>query len=215
MEKGTKNKMRGSTRRLAAGLKPHQLDGRQDGQTNRNGKRESKRSAKKEEAETGHLLRDYFIMELRDLYWAEKHLLKALPKLAKKATSEDLRDAFETHLQETEIHVQRLEQVFELLDEKARAKKCEAMQGISDEADEVIKETEDDTYTRDVALIIAAQKTEHYEIATYGGLAQLGRTLGLDDVVDLLEETLEEEKNTDRLLTAIAESHVNVEATVE
>src|SRR5574337_869033 len=148
----------------------------------------------------GQLLETFFLNELKDIYWAEKHLVKALTKLAKNATSAELQNAFEDHRRQTEVHMQRLEEVFEMLDEKAKAKKCEAITGITDEAESIIDETEDDTYTRDVALIMAGQKAEHYEIATYGGLVTIARTLGkAQEVIDLLEETLEEEKEADRL----------------
>lgn len=158
------------------------------------------------------MLREFFIDELKDIYWAEKHLIKTLPKMAKAATSPELQKAFKDHLAVTEIQAQRLEQVFELLDEKPRAKKCEAMEGITKEGADIIAETEKGTATRDVGLILAAQKVEHYEISTYGGLAQLARTLGETKVAKLLEVTLAEEKDTDVALTEIAENSVNYEA---
>lgn len=161
------------------------------------------------------MLQEFLIEELRDIYWAEKHLVKALPKMAKAATSEELVAAFEDHLAVTEEQVSRLEQVFELLGEKARGKKCEAMEGLVAEAEEIIEDTEAGSATRDVALIIAAQKVEHYEIASYGGIATLAKTLGLDDVAELLGETLEEEKETDELLTQLAENNINFEAATE
>jgi ferritin-like metal-binding protein YciE len=161
------------------------------------------------------MLQEYLIEELRDIYWAEKHLVKALPKMAKAATTEELVTAFEEHLTVTEEQVSRLEQVFELLGEKARGKKCEAMEGLVSEAEEIIEETEAGSATRDVALIIAAQKVEHYEIASYGGMTTLAKTLGLDQVAELLGETLEEEKETDELLTQLAENNINFEAATE
>jgi len=161
------------------------------------------------------LLEEFFIDELRDIYWAEKHLVKALPKMQKAATSEDLAQAFADHLTATEEHVARLEQVFELMGHKARAKKCEAMDGLVKEGESIIKDTDRNSATRDVGLIFAAQKIEHYEIATYGGLAQLAKTIGRTDIKDILGRTLEEEKQTDELLTSLAESNINQEAEQE
>lgn len=161
------------------------------------------------------MLQEYLIEELRDIYWAEKHLVKALPKMQKAATSEELASAFEDHLAVTEEQVARLEQVFELLGEKPRGKKCEAMEGLVSEAESIIEDTEEGSATRDVALIIAAQKVEHYEIAAYGGLATLARTLGNEEVANLLGETLEEEKETDELLTQLAENNINMVAAME
>ncbi|MCE3282783.1 MAG: hypothetical protein K0Q66_1520 [Chitinophagaceae bacterium] len=135
--------------------------------------------------------------------------------MAKNATSEDLRSAFEDHRLVTETQVERLEQVFEMMGKKAQAKKCPAMQGLIEETNEVIEETEDDTYTRDCALIVSAQKAEHYEIATYGSLVTLARAMGHSEAADLLQETLDEEKETDELLTQIAEGHINEEALSE
>ncbi|HVX28115.1 MAG TPA: ferritin-like domain-containing protein [Parafilimonas sp.] len=161
------------------------------------------------------MLKSFFEDELKDIYWAEKHITKALPKMKKAATSEALQAAFDEHLQQTQTHVERLEQVFEMLGKKAQAKKCDAMAGIVEEGNGIIEETEKGTSTRDVGLILAAQKVEHYEIATYGGLAQLATTLGLEDVAEILTQTLEEEKETDVKLTEIAESNVNYEAAEE
>jgi ferritin-like metal-binding protein YciE len=161
------------------------------------------------------LLEKYFLEELKDIYWAEKHLTKALPKMQKAATSDDLANAFADHLAITEDQVGRLEEVFEMLGETPRAKKCEAMEGLVEEAQSVIEDTEDGSATRDVALIIAAQKVEHYEIATYGGLTQLAKTLGHDDIAELLGQTLQEEKETDELLTSIAQNNSNVTASEE
>src|SRR3954471_14329072 len=155
------------------------------------------------------LLKDFFIDELKDIYYAEKHIAKTLPKMKKAATSEELKQAFESHLTMTQEHVVRLEKVFEILGKKAKGKTCEAIEGIIKEGEGIIAETEAKTATRDVGLILAAQKVEHYEIATYGGLTQLAKTLGLSDVAGLLHTTLEEEKKTDELLTVIAENHVN------
>ena len=157
----------------------------------------------------------FFIDELKDIYWAENHLAKALPKMKKAATSDELAKAFEKHTQETEKHVQTLEKVFELLDEKASGKKCDAMEGLIAEANSVIEDTDKDTMVRDAGLILAAQKAEHYEIATYGTLRVFAKTMGHTEVYDLLTKTLENEKTTDVALTKIAESFVNEEASVE
>lgn len=161
------------------------------------------------------MLKEFFTDELKDIYWAEKHLVKTLPKMKKAATSPELQKAFEDHVETTNTHVTRLEQVFELLGEKAAAKKCDAMAGIIEEGEEIISETEKGTATRDVGLILAGQKAEHYEIATYGGLAQLAKTLGLQQVSEILGTILGEEKEADQLLTKIAEDHVNYEARQE
>jgi ferritin-like metal-binding protein YciE len=171
--------------------------------------------SKSEGSEKDGMLEEFFKDEIKDIYWAEKHLVKTLPKMAKAATSPELKEAFTNHLEETKVHVERLEQVFELLEEKAQAKKCEAMEGITKEGDGIVEETETGTSTRDVGLILAGQKVEHYEISTYGGLAQLARNLGRDDVAELLEQTLEEEKKADQLLTTVAEDSVNYEAAGE
>ena len=156
-----------------------------------------------------------FVDSLKDIYWAEKALTKALPKMAKASTSDDLRSAFQDHLTETQTQIERLESVFEIIGQKAQAKKCEAMAGLTKEAEEMISATEKGSETRDVALIMAAQKVEHYEIATYGSLATLAAQLGYADAKELLGQTLEEEKNADTLLTEIAVSHVNAEAEAE
>ena len=161
------------------------------------------------------MLEELFLDELKDIYWAEKHLLKALPKMEKAATSEELKQAFADHLEVTREQVRRLEQAFEMLDKKAQGKKCEAMDGLTKEADGIVEDTEKGTMTRDVGLIMAAQKVEHYEIATYGSLAQLAKTIGNNELADLMGRTLEEEKQADELLTSIAENNINVEATAE
>ncbi len=161
------------------------------------------------------MLKSFFEDELKDIYWAEKNIVKTLPKMKKAATSEKLQQAFADHLQQSQTHVVRLEQAFQILGKKAQAKKCDAMAGILEEGNGIISETEKGTATRDVGLILAAQKVEHYEISTYGGLAQLATTLGLEEVSDLLKQTLKEEKETDQLLTEIAESGVNYEAASE
>lgn len=160
-------------------------------------------------------LEKFFLDGLKDIYWAEKALTKALPKMQKAATTQELKSAFVNHLAQTKEQIVRLESVFEILGKKAQAKKCDAMEGLVKESEGIIEETEAGTITRDVALIMAAQKVEHYEIATYGGLAQLAKTLGREDVKELLGQTLQEEKDTDMLLTEIAESHINEDAKAE
>lgn len=166
-------------------------------------------------AKQDSMLADFFADEIKDIYWAEKHLTKVLPKMRKAATSVELQKAFADHLEVTTTHVARLEQVFELLGKKAQAKKCDAMAGITEEGAGIIEETEKGTATRDVGLILAAQKVEHYEIATYGGLAQLAKTLGYTEVAAILDQTLAEEKEADTLLTDIAENNVNYDAAGE
>lgn len=161
------------------------------------------------------MLQEFFQDEIKDIYWAEKHLTKAIPKMIKAACSDELKNAFTDHLVVTKNHVTRLEQVFEILGKKPQAKKCEAMEGITKEAESIIEDTEEGTSTRDVGLIMAAQKVEHYEIATYGGLAQLAATLQLKDVEAILRSTLKEEKEADTLLTSIAENDINYAAAEE
>jgi ferritin-like metal-binding protein YciE len=170
----------------------------------------SKTSAKAEPA-----LMELFLDGIQDIYWAENHLVKTLPKMQKSATSAKLVQAIANHLEQTKTHVSRLEQVFELLGEKAQAKKCDAMEGISKEGEGIVESTEAGTATRDVGIILASQKVEHYEIATYGGLAQLAKTLGFDEVSTILATTLAEEKEADELLTQIAEEEVNYKAAEE
>lgn len=160
-------------------------------------------------------LMEFFIDEIKDIYWAEKHLVKTLPKMRKATTSSQLADAIGNHLEETKVHVTRLEEVFELLGKKPQAKKCDAMEGISKEGESIIEDTEEGSATRDVGIILASQKVEHYEIATYGGLTQLAKTLGLDDVAALLGQTLSEEKAADETLSGIAENDINYEASEE
>lgn len=161
------------------------------------------------------LLKEFFVECLQDIYYAEKAITKALPKMMKAASSEELKGAFEDHLAVTEEQVSRLEQVFEAIGEKAKGKKCEAIEGIIKEGESIIEDTDEGTATRDVGLIMAAQKVEHYEIATYGGLVQLAQTLGEGEAAALLQETLDEEKETDQLLTDIAENDVNYQASEE
>ncbi len=155
-------------------------------------------------------LRDLFVDELKDIYWAEKELTKAIPKMIKNATDEKLKEALTGHLEETKNQVARLEEVFSSIGEKAVAKKCEAMIGLTKEAGEIMEATEQGV-VRDAGIIAAGQKVEHYEIATYGTLASFAKILGETDVVSLLEETLNEEKAADKKLSEISDS-INVEA---
>ena len=164
---------------------------------------------------TDSALNELFIDELKDIYWAEKHLVKALPKMAKAATSEELRTAIQNHLSETENHVTRLEQAFESIGEKAVAVKCEAMAGLIKEGDEIVSETEKGTITRDAGIISAAQKIEHYEITSYGTLKTLAGVLGYSEAAEILDATLQEEKNADGKLTEIAVSSINQSAKSE
>jgi ferritin-like metal-binding protein YciE len=168
-----------------------------------------KHNDQQQENSRPELLEKLFQDMLKDIYWAEKHLLQALPDMQKAATTDELQDTFEDHLLQTQKHVLRLERVFRLLGKPAEAKKCEAMAGLTEEAKSLIRETKEGSMTRDVALIIAAQKVEHYEIATYGSLVQLARTMDHHEVATILEETLWEEEDTDHHLTHIAETYVN------
>lgn len=170
----------------------------------------SKRTPEQESA-----LKELFTDELQDILWAENQLVKSLKKLAEASTSDELRKAFENHLTETEGQIVRLKQVFKSIGEEATPKKCEAMAGLAKEAEELIESTEKGTEVRDVALISAAQKCEHYEIATYGTLRTLAGVLGFTEAEGLLEQTLEEEKSADKLLTTIAEGSVNSAAASE
>ena len=156
-------------------------------------------------------LQELLLDEIRDLYHAEKQLIKALPKLAKAATHEDLREAIESHLEETREQVARLEEVFEVLGEKVRAKTCTGMQGIIEEGSELIQEEEEGPIL-DAGIIAAAQRAEHYEMAAYGTCVAWARLLGLDEVASLLDQTLEEEKSADKKLSALAEQEVNLNA---
>lgn len=156
-------------------------------------------------------LRDLFVDELKDIYWAEKALVKALPKMAKNATTPMLASAIVTHLHETETHVERLEKVFGIFGEKAVAKKCEAMDGLLKEGESILEDTEPGP-VRDAGIILAAQKVEHYEIATYGTLVAFAGTLGEIEAAEILQETLNEEKNADSTLTNAAYHYINFQA---
>lgn len=156
-------------------------------------------------------LQKLFEDELKDIYWAEKALTKALPKMIKNATSEDLIAALEAHLEETQEHVARVEQVFEIIGKNAVAKKCDAMAGLIEEANSIMEDCEKGAM-RDAGIISAGQKVEHYEIASYGTLCQFAKTLGLEDAKNILGQTLDEEKAADEKLTEVAERAVNIEA---
>ncbi|HLX91727.1 MAG TPA: ferritin-like domain-containing protein [Puia sp.] len=167
-------------------------------------------NSRNKEPNGGSLLEKFFVDQLKDIYYAEQKIVQSLPKMKEAATTEGLKDAFEDHLHQTERHVQRLEKVFRMISQKPEGKKCEAIEGITREAEQIITETTAGTMTRDAALVIAAQKVEHYEIATYGGLVQLAITMGLERVADTLDKTLMEEEDTDQLLTDIAENEINL-----
>lgn len=161
------------------------------------------------------MLEKFFTDQLKDMMWAEQQLLKVLPELQKACSTEELEDAVESHIAQTERHVRRLEKVFQMIGKKPEAKTCEAMVGLIREAREVVSSTEKGSMTRDAALIIAMQKVEHYEIATYGGLVELAMTMGLVRAAELLDRTLCEEEQADHLLTDIAEDHINMDAEKE
>ena len=175
------------------------------------GKKPQSKTGKMEDSE----FHKFFVDELKDIYWAEKHLVKALPKMQKAATSNELAACFEKHTKETQIHIETLDQVFALLGEKPVAKKCDAMEGLIEEANGMMEDTEKGTMIRDAGLILAAQKAEHYEIATYGTLRTLANNMGHTDVVQLLQQTLDNEKETDVALTKVAESFINQQAATE
>ena len=159
-------------------------------------------------------LHEMLVDEIRDLYHAEKQMTKSLPKLAKAATNDDLREAFEMHLEETQEQINRLEEVFEALGEKVKAKPCPGMAGIIQEGQETMQEDADGA-VMDAALVAAAQRAEHYEIGAYGTCAEWARLMGHTEVVALLEQTLEEEKAADKKLTMLAESEINPAAIAE
>ena len=177
-----------------------------------NGKKKTKNE--KPDSQAAQDLRELFEAQLKDIYWAEKALTKALPKMAKNATSEELATALNDHLEETREQIVRLEQVFELLGKKAQAKKCDAMEGLLKEGEGIMEETAEGP-VRDAGIIAAGQKVEHYEIASYGTLAAFATLLGEDEVAGLLQATLEEEKAADSKLTQVAEGAINLEAAEE
>jgi ferritin-like metal-binding protein YciE len=156
-------------------------------------------------------LQELYVEQLKDIYDAENQLMKALPKMAKEATNEELKAAFEHHLEQTEEQISRLDRIFEELGEKAKGHKCKAMAGLVEEGKELMEEDADED-VMDAGLICAAQKIEHYEIATYGCLRTYAEMLGFDEQADLLQETLDEEKDTDENLTELAVSCINLEA---
>ena len=158
-------------------------------------------------------MNDLFLHQLEDIYFAENQILKALPKMSEKATSPDLRDAFDAHLEETKTHVDRLKQVFEIVGEKPQGEECPAIEGIIEEAEELMGEIEHEN-TLDAALIAAAQAVEHYEITRYGTLVAWAGELGLDEAAEILSETLNEEHAADLKLTDLGESRINA-ASVE
>jgi len=174
----------------------------------------TKKSTIKAKSDAADGLRELFIDSLKDIYWAEKALTKALPKMRKNATTLTLVDAIEEHTTVTEAQVQKLESIFELLGEKAVAKKCEAMEGLIKEGQEIMESTEAGA-VRDAGIIAASQKIEHYEIATYGTLCAFARTLGEEEVASLLEEILNEEKQADAVLSDAAYNDINFEAAGE
>jgi ferritin-like metal-binding protein YciE len=178
-------------------------------------KKSSKAASKQISEQDGEKLRELFVDGLKDIYWAEKQLLKALPKMSKNATSDELKSAFELHATQTEDQVAILDQVFELVDQKAQGKKCAAMEGLIEEANEIIEDTDKGTLVRDCGLIMAAQKVEHYEMATYGTLRNIARTLGYEEAATLFQQILDQEGETDQILTGLAESYVNEQASAE
>jgi ferritin-like metal-binding protein YciE len=173
-----------------------------------------KKKTTKTNSDAAQGLHELFEDELKDIYWAEKALTKAIPKMIKNATSEELISALKDHLEVTKEHVSRCEQAFEIMGEPARAKKCEAMDGLIREAQEIMESTEEGM-VRDAGIISAAQKIEHYEIASYGTLCAFAKTLDENEITDLLEQTLNEEKEADKTLSGIAEASINLEAAGE
>jgi ferritin-like metal-binding protein YciE len=159
-------------------------------------------------------LKELYVNELRDLYNAEGQLVKALPKMAKAASSDELKEAFEKHLEQTKGHIERLEEVFEKVGEKAKGKTCQAMKGLIEEGSEVLKADGEDSVL-DAAIIVAAQKVEHYEIAGYGSVRTFAQLLGQDQSAELLQQTLDEESEANELLNNLAEDIVNPEALME
>jgi ferritin-like metal-binding protein YciE len=156
-------------------------------------------------------LQDLFVDQLKDLYSAENQLIKALPRMAKAATNDELKQAFQTHLEQTREHAQRLEQIFEKLGAKGRGKKCKAMEGLIEEGKEIMEE-DAEPEVLDAGLIAAAQRVEHYEIAGYGTVRAYAELLGDNESARILQKTLDEEGDTDKLLTQLAESSINIEA---
>jgi ferritin-like metal-binding protein YciE len=196
------NKSKSNRQASSANGKGSHANGAQDKGANRNGGMQSSQLMK------------LFEDELKDIYWAEKALTKAIPKMINNATSEELIEGLTSHLAETEEQVTRVEQIFQLIEKKPVAKKCEAMAGLIKEAEEIMEECEEGAMC-DAGIISAGQKVEHYEIASYGTLRQFAETLELDEAVELLQTTLDEEKAADEKLTEVAVSTVNLEAAEE
>lgn len=176
---------------------------------------ESGKDAKSKKEKPGKEFREFFVDELKDILWAEKALLKALPKMGKAATGKKLAASFDTHKAETEEQISVVEQVFELMVEKPATKKCDAMEGLISEAESIISDTEKGSAIRDAGLILAAQKVEHYEIATYGTLAAFAAAMQEPKVADLLRSILRDEKKSDKTLTSLALESVNEDASEE
>jgi len=170
----------------------------------RNAKKQPKEKTKKSTKNYPKSL-ELFIDEIKDIYWAENHLVKSLPKMINSASSAELAAAITEHLAVTRTHVTRLEQVFEMLEQQPQAKKCDGMEGLTKEGESVIEDTDAGTLSRDIGIILSSQKVEHYEIAAYTGLSRLAITLGLNEIAALLEETLAEEIASDETLSNIAE----------
>lgn len=179
--------------------------------TQRGISKKSNSNVEKKDTAVSNGLRELFVDELKDIYWAEKALTKAIPKMIKNATTDELIEALSGHLDATLEQVKRLEDVFISIGEKPQAKKCEAMEGLIKEATEIMQNTEKGM-VRDAGIILAGQKVEHYEIATYGTLCHFAKTLGEEEAATLLQETLNEEKEADEKLSEIAESFINAEA---
>jgi ferritin-like metal-binding protein YciE len=174
----------------------------------------ARKSSKKKENMKLNTLEQLYVSELRDIYSAENQLLKALPKMAKGASSPELKDAFQKHLEQTKGHVERLEQIFQQLDENPRGKTCHAMKGLIEEGSEILKEDGEESVL-DAGIIVAAQKVEHYEIAGYGSVRTFANLLGKDEEAKLLQSTLDEESETNEILNRLAETVVNPEALIE
>lgn len=184
------------------------------GQSNGKSKTKKQQDARFSKENEGPL-KEFFLEELKDIYFAENEILKALKKMESSATSKALKESIKKHHKETEGQIEKLEQVFELAGEKPSKKKCDGILGIIKDGEGVIEDTEDNTMVRDAAIIIASQKVEHYEIASYGSLAELASTLGFDEGAKILEEILQQEKETDVSLTELAVESVNEEAKKE
>ncbi|KAF2338540.1 YciE/YciF ferroxidase family protein [Flavobacterium tistrianum] len=186
-------------------------DSKKTSATKQTAKETTPRGVTKPKSSAASGLTELFEEALKDIYWAEKALTKALPVMVKNASSVELKDAIDNHLTETEEQITRLEEVFKIIGKKATAKKCDAMEGLIEEAKGMLEETELGV-VRDAGIIAASQKIEHYEIATYGTLRQFAETLGLTEAATLLEQTLDEEKGADKTLTEVAVNAVNLEA---